>query len=69
MKDVADAPHFEEIAAEVAGLLEGTVFIAHNTDFDLSFLQNEFARCGVGKWFGKKIDTVELAKIIYPSAP
>ena len=68
-EDVADAPHFEEIAAEVAGLLEGTVFIAHNTDFDLSFLQNEFARCGVGKWFGKKIDTVELAKIIYPSAP
>ena len=50
-------------------LLEGTVFIAHNTDFDLSFLQSEFARCGVGKWTGKKIDTVELSKILIPSAP
>lgn len=68
-EDVADAPPFEEIAAEVAGLLEGTVFIAHNTDFDLSFLQSEFARCRVGKWSGKKIDTVELSKIVFPSAP
>ncbi|MBE1554138.1 ATP-dependent DNA helicase DinG [Sporosarcina limicola] len=68
-EDVKDAPFFEEIADEVAGLLEGTVFIAHNTDFDLSFLQSEFTRCGVSKWLGKKIDTVELAKIIYPSSP
>ena len=46
-EDVADAPYFEEIADEVAGLFEGTIFIAHNTDFDLSFLQNEFSemRC------------------------
>ena len=68
-EDVKDAPFFDEIAAEVATLLEGTVFIAHNTDFDLSFLQSEFARCGVGKWAGKKIDTVELSKILIPSAP
>ena len=68
-EDVKDAPFFDEIAAEVATLLEGTVFIAHNTDFDLSFLQSEFARCGVGKWTGKKIDTVELSKIFIPSAP
>jgi ATP-dependent DNA helicase DinG len=68
-EDVKDAPFFDEIAAEVAHLLEGTVFIAHNTDFDLSFLQSEFARCGVAKWTGKKIDTVELSKILIPSAP
>lgn len=67
-KDVADAPYFDEIAAEVAQLLEGSIFIAHNTDFDLSFLQSEFARCHVGKWVGKKIDTVELSKIMFPSA-
>ncbi len=67
-EDVADAPYFDEIAAEVARLLEGTVFIAHNTDFDLSFLQSEFVRCGVSKWIGKKIDTVELSKIMFPSS-
>lgn len=67
-EDVVDAPYFEDIAEEVARLLEGTVFIAHNTDFDLSFLQSEFSRCGIRKWVGKKMDTVELAKIMYPSA-
>jgi ATP-dependent DNA helicase DinG len=68
-EDVKDAPSFDEIAAEVSTLLEGTVFIAHNTDFDLSFLQSEFARCGIARWTGKKIDTVELSKILIPSAP
>lgn len=67
-EDVEDAPYFEDIAEEVARLLEGTIFIAHNTDFDLSFLQSEFSRCGIRKWLGKKMDTVELSKIMYPSA-
>lgn len=67
--EVAHAPRFEEIATEVASLLEGTIFVAHNTDFDLSFLQNEFKRCGIGPWKGKKMDTVELVKILYPTAP
>lgn len=68
-EDVADAPPFEEIAGEVAELLAGCVFVAHNTDFDVSFLQKELIRCGVPKWQGKKIDTVELAKILYPTLP
>lgn len=68
-EDVKDAPYFEEIASEVARLIEGTVFVAHNTDFDLPFLQAEFARCGITQWTGKKVDTVELAKIIFPSSP
>lgn len=67
--EVADAPPFEEIAEEVADLLTGYIFVAHNTDFDVNFLQNEFARCGVSKWRGKTIDTVELAKIMYPTLP
>ena len=68
-EDVKDAPYFEAIASEVRSLLEGTVFVAHNTDFDLPFLQNEFRRCQIDEWTGSQIDTVELAKIIFPSAP
>ncbi|QTD42156.1 ATP-dependent DNA helicase DinG [Sporosarcina sp. Te-1] len=68
-EDVKDAPLFDDIASEVSTLLEGKVFIAHNTDFDLSFLQSEFTRCRVNKWSGKKIDTVELAKILFPTSP
>ena len=50
----------------IYGLLQDAVFVAHNTDFDLPFLQAEFKRAGLPKWHGKKIDTVELAKILYP---
>lgn len=65
--DVADAPAFEEIAEEVSELLSDSVFVAHNTDFDLSFLQNELKRCNMAGWNGKTVDTVELAKILYPA--
>lgn len=68
-KEVENAPYFEDIAENVRNILEGTVFVAHNTDFDLSFLQSEFKRCGLSEWSGMEIDTVELSKIIYPSSP
>ncbi|ARF18636.1 ATP-dependent DNA helicase DinG [Sporosarcina ureae] len=67
--EVKDAAPFEKIAEEVADLLAGCIFVAHNTDFDVSFLQKELVRCGVSKWHGKTIDTVELAKIMYPTLP
>lgn len=67
-EEVLSAPTFEEIAQEVSDMLQGTVFVAHNTDFDLSFLQSEFKRCNVAGWSGKKIDTVELSKILFPSS-
>ncbi len=68
-EEVKNAPYFEEIAEEVRNNLEGTVFVAHNTDFDLPFLQSEFKRCGLSEWSGTEIDTVELSKIIFPSSP
>ncbi|MHC8516577.1 ATP-dependent DNA helicase DinG [Sporosarcina sp. ITBMC105] len=67
-REVSAAPSFEEIALTVSEMLQGTVFVAHNTDFDLAFLQSEFKRCQVPAWSGKKIDTVELAKILFPSS-
>ncbi|PID25758.1 ATP-dependent DNA helicase DinG [Sporosarcina sp. P7] len=68
-EEVKDAAPFEKIAQEVADLLTGCIFVAHNTDFDVSFLQKELVRCGMSKWHGKTIDTVELAKIMYPTLP
>lgn len=67
-EDVKDAPTFDAIAKEVAQQLEGTIFVAHNTQFDLSFLHYEWERCGVEPWKGETIDTVELSKIAFPSA-
>ena len=66
--EVDSAPYFEDIAQEVSDLLTGWVFVAHNTNFDLPFLQKEFERCGVPLWQGKQVDTVEFSKIMFPSA-
>lgn len=66
--DVADALPFEAHADTIYDLLQDAVFVAHNTDFDLAFLQEEFKRAGLPKWHGKKIDTVELAKILFPTS-
>ncbi len=41
---VADAPRFEAVAEELATLLHGYLFIAHNARFDYGFLKNEFKR-------------------------
>ena len=65
-KDVKDALPFEAHADYIYELLAECVFVAHNADFDLSFLQAEFKRAGLPKWQGKKMDTVELAKILFP---
>ncbi|QCR32190.1 ATP-dependent DNA helicase DinG [Lysinibacillus sp. SGAir0095] len=66
--DVQDALPFEAHADYIYELLQDAVFVAHNTDFDLSFLQGEFKRVGLPNWSGKKIDTVELSKILFPSS-
>ena len=67
-EDVADALPFEAHADYIYELLQDAVFVAHNTNFDLAFLQAEFKRAGLPKWHGKHIDTVELAKILFPTS-
>ena len=41
---VADAPVFAEIADELAHFTQGCVFVAHNVNFDFSFIKAEFQR-------------------------
>lgn len=65
---VKDAPLFEEVAERICALLEGACFVAHNVLFDLSFLKEELERCGYEPFYGSTIDTVELAKILKPTA-
>ena len=43
-EDVKDAPAFEDIKDEILEMLEGTIFVAHNSSFDYGFLKGEFAR-------------------------
>lgn len=65
---VKDAPLFTEIAPKVNSLLEGAYFVAHNVLFDLSFLQEELIQAGFEGFYGSVLDTVEMARIIFPTA-
>lgn len=68
---VASAPTFQEIAPKLMEFCEGdTVLIAHNNDqFDLLFLQQEFARASliIPNW--KYIDTLKWARRYRPDLP
>ncbi|GAP01522.1 Rad3-related DNA helicase [Fructobacillus fructosus] len=67
--DVQDAPFFEELAPSLQALLQGQVFVAHNVNFDLPYLNAEFARVGLPELDLQAIDTVQLAQILFPTAP
>jgi len=62
---VADAPKFYEIAKEIVLLTEACVFVAHNVNFDYSFLQEEFRRLGF-TYSRRKLCTVKLSKRLFP---
>jgi DNA polymerase-3 subunit epsilon len=62
---VHDAPRFYEVAKEILQMLEGNVFVAHNVNFDYSFLKNEFQQLG-GNLNLKKLCTVRLSRKILP---
>ena len=65
---IKDAPVFEEAAGKIHSLIQGACFVAHNVAFDLSFLQEEFERCGYPPFYGSTLDTVELARILKPDS-
>jgi DNA polymerase III epsilon subunit-like protein len=47
----------------------GSTLAAHNARFDLGFLQESLARCGLPLWDGKTIDTVRLLRKTHPGLP
>ena len=62
---VADAPAFEDLAADLYERLEGRVFVAHNARFDYSFLRHEFERAGL-RFQARTLCTVKLSRRLYP---
>jgi DNA polymerase III subunit epsilon len=64
-RDVENAPSFSSIAAEVAKLLSGAIFVAHNASFDYGFLKAEFAR--TGRDFSPHVlCSMRLSRRLYP---
>jgi DNA polymerase-3 subunit epsilon len=62
---VADAPSFSEIAGNIHSLLKGRIFVAHNVNFDYTFLRSQFRQVGY-EWQAKKLCTIRMAKKTFP---
>ncbi len=65
---VAGAPTFAEVAGELAGRLQGKLFIAHNARFDYGFVKNEYQRLGE-RFRADVLCTVRLSRRLFPQFP
>ncbi|WP_243708427.1 DEDDh family exonuclease, partial [Actinomadura sp. GC306] len=63
---LAGAPKFEQIAPDVAALLQGRVMVAHNARFDYDFLAEEFARAGLRLPVEQRLCTLALNRRLAP---
>jgi DNA polymerase III subunit epsilon len=62
---VRDAPTFEDIAEDLWNLLEERAFVAHQVNFDFSFIREAFLK--VGKVLNPpKLCTVRLSRKVFP---
>jgi len=65
---VANAPSFPEVANDIYDLLQGNVFVAHNVNFDYSFLKHHLAQVGL-ELECSKLCTIRVARKVFPDIP
>lgn len=65
---VKDAPIFEDVAADIYHLIHGKIFVAHNVNFDFSFVRYHMAAAGYDLQ-SNKLCTVRLGRKIMPGLP
>ena len=62
---VQSEPDFKAISDELFELLHGKIFVAHNVNFDYSFLRHHFQQAGYA-FECKKLCTIRLSRQIIP---
>lgn len=65
---VADAPYFDDIAEQLYDILKDNIFIAHNVNFDYSFIKHHLKLCGLDLT-AKKLCTVRLSRRVFKGLP
>lgn len=66
---LAGHPPFAAIADELAAFIAGDRLVIHNAEFDLAFLNAEFARLDRGPLACPFVDTLAVARRRFPGAP
>ena len=65
---VENAPTFSEVAQDILDFTAGCVFVAHNVNFDFTFLKQSFKALDL-TFERKKLCTVRLSRKIFPKLP
>jgi len=69
LEKLADAPRFEEIVEELLAFIADSPLVIHNAEFDVKFLNAEFARSERSPIpMARSIDTIALAKRRFPGS-
>ena len=68
--DLVDKPTFADIADEFLEFIDGASLVAHNSGFDMAFINAELGRLGqTGIDPGRVVDTLALARRRHPMGP
>ena len=62
---VKNAPIFDDISEKVLAMLTDRIFVAHNVNFDYSFVRHQLQEANF-KWTARKLCTVRAARKIKP---
>lgn len=62
---IATSPSFDQVADKIYNLLQGRVFVAHNVNFDYSFIKYHLAEAGYN-YSAPKLCTVRMSRKIKP---
>ena len=62
---VADAPYFMDVADDFESFMQGSIFVAHNVEFDYGFVAHEFRRIGRSFRYPKLCTCASMRKL-YP---
>ncbi|PWJ63754.1 MULTISPECIES: PolC-type DNA polymerase III [unclassified Fibrobacter] len=65
---VSGQPQFNDVAEEIAEMIKGRIFVAHNVQFDCRFLRSELRRACV-KMDPPRLCTVKLSRKFFPGLP
>ncbi|WP_044640902.1 PolC-type DNA polymerase III [Risungbinella massiliensis] len=64
---LVDAPEVDDVITRFLEFIEGSVLVAHNARFDMGFLQQAAKRIGKPPVINPVLDTLELARFLYPT--
>jgi DNA polymerase-3 subunit epsilon len=66
-EDLVGAPSRREALTMLRNFLDDTIFVAHNVQFDHSFLSASFSRFGLGSIGNPRLCTIDLARRTFES--